>query len=250
VTRPRDRRDDLRKALERFEQASINQATWSNPSYEEWEAAREEVLSQPELLPVLPNWVSSCRSGSQFWQFIKAQSPTYDGRRQFIWDGLAPTFKRIEFGATEPTDQSLEDALSRISSSAIAEAWGRIQNRRATDPEGAITAARSMLETTCKHILEERKKPYPDSDDGRVATELQLSPASQHELIYRQIFSGCISVVNGLAALRNKLGDAHGKSPNQVKAAARDADLAVNLAGALATFLITKHEETKGGTAG
>jgi len=34
--------------------------------------------------------------------------------------------------------------------------------RRATDPEGAITAARTLLETVCKHILDEKGEPYED----------------------------------------------------------------------------------------
>ena len=38
--------------------------------------------------------------------------------------------------------------------------------------------------------------------------------------------------------MRNKLGDAHGKGKKAVKPAARHAALAVNLAGAMAMFLV------------
>lgn len=52
-----------------------------------------------------------------------------------------------------------------------------------------------------------------------------------------------MAVANGLAALRNAFGDAHGKAPNAPKPAARHADLAINLAGTLATFLMATYED-------
>jgi len=33
--------------------------------------------------------------------------------------------------------------------------------RRISDPEGAITAARALLESACKHVLDELQAPYP-----------------------------------------------------------------------------------------
>jgi hypothetical protein len=47
---------------------------------------------------------------------------------------------------------------------------------------------------------------------------------------------------NGLAAFRNALGDAHGKKPAQAAPAPRHADLAVNLAGSMAAFLLQTYE--------
>ena len=62
---------------------------------------------------------------------------------------------------------------------------------------------------------------------------------SQHtEKVFRQVLGGCTAVVEGLGSLRNKLGDAHGKGRLPVKPAPRHAELAVNLAGAMATFLV------------
>ena len=54
------------------------------------------------------------------------------------------------------------------------------------------------------------------------------------------------TVVHGFASLRNKLGDAHGKGKNPVKAAPRHAQLAVNLAGATAAFLLATFEAIHG----
>ena len=45
-------------------------------------------------------------------------------------------------------------------------------------------------------------------------------------------------MVEGLGTLRNKIGDAHGKGGKPVRPARRHARLAVNLAGAMATFMV------------
>jgi hypothetical protein len=69
---------------------------------------------------------------------------------------------------------------------------------------------------------------------------------SQHtEPIFKQILGGCTSVVEGLGALRNRLSDSHGKGLKRVKPDTRHAELAVNLAGSMATFLVETWEHLK-----
>jgi hypothetical protein len=241
------RRDTLQRSLKSFEDCTIAFATGGS-AYEEWEHARADLLSQPELLPLLPKWISSNRSGSQFWQFMKAQSDTYAGRREFIWTELAPLHEFVERGPTLPTTLSLEPFIARGTSASIGEAWSRIQARREADPEGAITLARSLLEGTCKDLLQKLKVPYSEKDDlpklySLVANSMNLGPQSHKEEVFKQILGGCMSVANGLAALRNTFGDAHGKAAGTPKPAARHADLAINLAGTLATFLMATYED-------
>src|SRR3546814_15117838 len=60
-----------------------------------------------------------------------------------------------------------------------------------------------------------------------------------------QILGNCQSVVESLGALRNKLGDAHSGGPKRARPAARHAELAVNLAGSMATFLVATWEARK-----
>ena len=50
---------------------------------------------------------------------------------------------------------------------------------------------------------------------------------------------GAQVIVNNLAGIRNKLGDSHGKGKGGVKPGPRHAELAVNLAGSVAMFLIS-----------
>ena len=244
----KSRRDELFAVAESFQAASINLATGGNLGYEAWEAARADVLSQPELLHSLPEWVARCRWGGQFWPFIKGVSPSYAGRREYLYESLAPVFDAVEGGSTTPTAISVESILKSCTTSSVGEAWARIQARRESDPEGAITAARSLLETTCKYVLEQLKAEFGPNDElpklyGKAASAMNLGPENHNEQVFKQILSGCISVVGGLAALRNALGDAHGKGAGAPKPSPRHADLAVNLAGTLSTFLISTYEE-------
>ena len=61
----------------------------------------------------------------------------------------------------------------------------------------------------------------------------------------KRICGSVTATVEGLGSLRNILGDAHGKGANSEKPEARHAELAVNLAGTLATFLIATWESGK-----
>lgn len=132
-------------------------------------------------------------------------------------------------------------------------AWQKALGRRDSDPDGALTSARTLLETVCKHILDEAEIPYEDKDDlpklyKSVANRLNLAPAQHLEPLFKQILGGCHAVVEGLGSLRSRIGDAHGHGLRPVKAAPRHATLAVNLSGTLATFLLEtwdiRREET------
>lgn len=90
---------------------------------------------------------------------------------------------------------------------------GNEPTRRAEDPAGAITTARTLLETVCKHILDDLKEEYPtDADLPKLykitAEKLNLAPSQHSAAVFKQILGGCTSVVEGLGALRNRLGSA------------------------------------------
>lgn len=140
----------------------------------------------------------------------------------------------------------ISSILTVVDSVHVQQAWGKAIERRITDPEGAITIARSLVESVCKHILDDRGVEYSNTWDlahiyKEVSKTLSLAPDQYTEQAFKKILGGCTTVVDGLANLRNALSDSHGKSKRSVKPSARHAQLAVNLAGALATFLIETH---------
>jgi hypothetical protein len=79
----------------------------------------------------------------------------------------------------------------------------------------------------------------------KLAKALKLAPDDHSEQVFKQILGSCQQVVEQLGALRNKLGDAHGGGPRRARPAARHAELAVNLAGSMATFLVATWEARK-----
>jgi len=54
--------------------------------------------------------------------------------------------------------------------------------------------------------------------------------------------AGATSVVQGLGSLRDNLSDAHGQGKDGVKPLPRHAELAVNLSGAIASFLVATYQ--------
>lgn len=157
-------------------------------------------------------------------------------------------YRRAPKGA--PIDAAVSSALRRLNAENIIDAWAKALDRRSTDPDGAITAARTLLETVCKHILDEEQVRYDDKADlpklyRSMAEHLELVPDRQSEQVIRQVLGACQTVVGGLGAMRNRLSDSHGKGKATVKPAPRHAELAVNLAGAMSLFLIETWEARK-----
>ena len=66
------------------------------------------------------------------------------------------------------------------------------------------------------------------------------------QIAFKRILGGATSVIEGLGSLRNKIGDAHGHAKKAVRPSARHAQLAVNLAGTMATFIVETWNERKG----
>ncbi len=149
-----------------------------------------------------------------------------------------------------PAVSSISETLECFAESSVNAAWQKALRRKQNDPEGAITLARSLLESVCKSILDRQNIEYdPDKMKlaelyKKTADALNLSPSQHTEKVFKQILGSCAGVVGGLGEIRNKLGDAHGKGKLSVKPQERHAELAVNLSGSVALYLIKTYFET------
>ena len=137
--------------------------------------------------------------------------------------------------------------LKTTHSAQVRDTWDKALSRCQSDPEGAITSARTLIESTCKFILDFRGIEYKNDIDlpklyTNTAQSLKLAPSQQTENIFKQILGNCQSIVESIGAIRNKLGDAHGRGQELISVDERHAILAVELAGAMATYLIKTHE--------
>ena len=239
--------EELLRDVESVKNMMVARATGESTSSHEYHRLRAKLVQHPVVAKLLPRAVHTCRTLDEFWGMIKQVDGTYPGRRKHLADEFDPVLTYLEQANNSPADVTTAEALRRAGSAHVHDVWQRAVERRTSDPEGAITLARTLLEAVCKHILDEAGTVYDDKADlpklyGLVATTLNLSPAQHIASIFKQILGGCHSVVQGLGSLRSKLGDAHAQGKGQVKPAARHAELAVNLAGTMATFLIATWE--------
>lgn len=236
-----DRRELLEK-IQRLKLVLVHRATGGGDTVE-YAHLRHELFKEPRIRDKLPGFLKYCTNSGEFWAHIKEKFPSYQERRTYIRDEFRPVIEVLESQSNAPADPAVSAALQKIDSEHVHEAWRKALERRDADPEGAITSARTLIEAVCKHILDDAGSPYQDDWKlpqlySEVAKQLTLSPGQHSEDIFKQILSGCHSVINGMAGLRNRLSDAHGKGRAGVKPAPRHAELAVNLAGSMATFLV------------
>jgi len=243
--------NELFAKVEELLRGLIAAATGGQFGNDEYHRLRQELLANTRLKEKLPSFVRTCRDTSAFWSFIKPRYTHWEERRQFLRGEFEPALSMLETDMACPTEEAVSVAIAKLDSEHVADAWRKALDRRSDDPEGAITAARTLIESVCKHILDERGVAYEEKDDlpklyGLTAEQLKLGPSQHTEQIFKQILGGCKSVVEGLGALRNKLSDAHGKGKKSAKPSSRHAQLAVNLAGSMATFIVSTWEARSG----
>lgn len=204
----------------------------------------------------LPRFVRTCRDTAQFWSHITSKYPTYDGvyadRKEHLRGLFRPLIDQLEGYGVSPADAPISEALRKLDAQHVGEAWDKALSRRHADPEGAITSARTLLETVCKHVLDAEGITYKRNADlsdlcKATGAALNLAPEQHQEAVFKQILTGCYTVVGGLAALRNGLSDAHGKPTQAIKPAPRHARLAVDLAGSIAAFFVDTWEARQKG---
>lgn len=206
---------------------------------------RQEFMNDVTTSKLLPQFVRTNQDTRSLWSYFKSVSPHWEPRRQHVREAFVSLVDFLETGGA-PADALVSDTLDRFEADAINEAWAKALSRRETDPAGAITAARTLLESVCKHLLEDSDGTalYGANDDlpklYRQASErLNIAPSQHSEDAFKRILGSAASIVDGLGTLRNRIGDAHapgGRRP--IRPAARHAALAVNMAGSMALFLI------------
>lgn len=200
-------------------------------------------LNGKDALRSLVNTVFDAR---EFLEYPKPVQEAADHLNQFLkYDGyeLGPEgdhFKIRSLGGVV-VDFVPPHSDSEVDSGYIAEQVIKCERKiNEGDYDGAITNARTLVEAILLD-LEKLLIGPADKYDGdlismyrRVRKELKLHPSrSDISDAIKQVLSGLSSIVNGLAAMRNKMSDAHAG----YKPARHHAKLAVNAAKTLADFL-------------
>jgi len=213
---------------------------------EHYTLLRADILNHHVLKGHLPDYIANHPQIQGFWQFIKGQGG-YRDRENFIISTFGPLLKASQTILNVANDHILTNVHQNIDMDYISRDWRKALNRLKDDPEAAITSARSLIETVCKYILDSSGVEFDDGIDllklyKLTAKQLNLSPEAHTEQVFKQILTGCVSVIEGLGTLRNKHSDAHGKKITNIRPSARHAELAVNISGAVCSFLLQTFE--------
>ena len=230
----------------------VARATGGDFDAQDYQRLRSNLMANSDMQPLVPEFVRRSQNLDQFWAWIKYDVPTYQERRVVIWNAFTDLIERLEQAKSTPSDTAISDQLVALDEVHISEKWKKALDRRTTDPEGAITLARTLLESACKIVLDEADIKYKENASlpalwENTSKQLNLAPSQHSEPAFKTILGNCQSIVQTIGNLRNTISDAHGKGKGPpVKPQARHAELVVNLAGTMAAFLAaTKDAQNK-----
>ena len=237
-------------SVERLKTILVSRAIGQEPDGNEYVALRKSLIAHPMVKDRLPRFIHTCRTIPEFWAYIQPKFKSYRERQAYLAEEFDSLLTRLESANGNPALDVSSEVLSVVDCEHVQQAWQKAIDRRTIDPDGAITMARTLLETVCKYILGEQGIAFDECADlpklyKFAAEQLNLAPSQHTEAIVKQILGGCCAVVEGIGALRNRVGDAHGKSKLASKPQPRHAALTVNLAGSLATFLVETWRDRK-----
>lgn len=209
-----------------------------------YERLRARALTINQVRTIMPFFVEQFRTLDAFWLFIQPKFAHYSERRAFLHEQFEPVLARLEAAGPAVTDGSMKAALvAKVDWYYVQETWQKALDRRAGDPEAAVTSARTLLETVCKHILDEAKQPY--ASDGKIEPlaraalrEIADRLDSEAKPAFEKAIKSSVDLVVAIGSLRNKVGDSHGRGKGVAPTELWQAEFAVNLAGSLSAFLI------------
>ncbi len=129
------------------------------------------------------------------------------------------------------------------------------------DSSEAIGIAKNLVETTCKHILEQMEEDYTGLEflqlNKKARKCLGVEKTEKNEKIpgVQEIMTGLNCIVSGMAELRNSYGNGHGKQPGFSELPIRYGKLAISVASSYIEFLLEsmddlnkrRNHNTKGG---
>jgi hypothetical protein len=155
----------------------------------------------------------------------------------------------VDNNARKPLSEMMTGRLAHPRYEGIFSSWEKAIGRLDKDRDGAVTAARAMLETACKTVLDELGVTHDGNWDlpklyHETAGNLGIAPAQNTDPLFKSVFGASQTIVNRVGEMRNKLGDAHGKANLDRPVPRQHAELAINLAGSICCFLVSCLERT------
>jgi hypothetical protein len=132
-----------------------------------------------------------------------------------------------------------------------ADLYTKCMERMQSEPDAAITLSRTLVESTLKWLAHdagndlEKNLSMPKLFDVCMDAIGHAKGTADEEIGAVELVSGIDQMLTGLAKLRNKRGNAHGRKPGQPSATRRHARLAVLASVALSLYLVEAREAVK-----
>jgi len=203
------------------------------------EMVQPAVRRDPDEAEKLVRFFNSCLEPSGLEITTVGHQPSFAGRKRPTW-GVRDIRRR----------QQRIDLLKfeRLSDPIVLEQHlRRIDAGIELDPALAIAAAKELIESACKQVLDDFSEPYTNHDDlpelyRKVALVLRLNADSVPDSLRgsraaQRALRALVTTVQSLAELRNELGLGHGRN-RPSPALARHARLAATTARALVEFMM------------
>ena len=224
---------------------NIISLTTQGGSEAQYKLARRRLIEDPASKRLLPNFVrfsNDAASVQSALSSVASGSGSWAIRRGHVTESFLPLLNFLESGGGA-ADATITDAFDVYDAPAVQAFWAKALDRRTTDPDGAVTAASTLLEEVCKHIIEDSGEVWEANWSvpklyAEASKVLKLAPSQHQEAIFKTILGNCQSIVQSIGSLRNKGGDAHAGGRSRVPFKPRHAALTVNLAGSMALFLV------------
>lgn len=187
-----------------------------------------------------------------YWQLPK-DSPHRSDEKDKWAKKLEADISRIS-----PNDRTLEsimaDTVKHFDDEYISEEIRSMQESVEKSPNDAIDKSKNLVESCFKFILNECGISYSNSDDlgdlqKKVFTRLNIdantNDAAKADKNVKTILSSLNQIIKGIAEIRNKYGNGHGKSAGAVQLPPRYAGLVVSSSVAVVNFVWDTYKDRK-----
>lgn len=133
----------------------------------EYAVLRQELLSIPDVAPLVPSFVRASRDLSSFWSFIQPKFKTYKERRTFISEEFTTLLDFLEFGQRAATIAQLEAPEPAT--------------MRFPVPGAVVPAAPSVARNKRKVFIVHGRDNEAKQEVARFVSDLGLEPIILHE---------------------------------------------------------------------
>lgn len=213
-----------------------------------------EVARGKDARTLLPHIIEAAADPRDFLEAPEKLTSVVDYlNKYFAYDGLelqrrGQTMRLVAAGTHTQVIAELVVKTDVLDFDTVRRDLDRALGSAEYDPEDAVTAACSTVESMCRSILLELGMPLPQRKDisalyKAVREPLGISPDRSDfalEIVddVRKVLSGLVTAVEGIGALRTHAGDAHGRERGFRRIDARIARLAIHSASTVAPFLL------------